>query len=195
MSNLCCGTWDLCCILLNLLFWHLGSVVAALRLSCPMACGILVPRPGVTPTSPALQGEFLTPGPPGSPHILVISNFRRMLEALGSWLPSSSKQRMTKSVFSQSHHYDTTLLPFSLQRPLRVHQDHLITQNNHPPHTHTHYFKVSWLETIVSFATWFPFWHLHRFSGLWHGHLGVGTLFHLPQPPHRVILDLVRICR
>ena len=27
--------------------------------------GILVPQPGFKPTSPALQGRFFTPGPPG----------------------------------------------------------------------------------------------------------------------------------
>ena len=142
VSSLCCSARDLCCLLLNLLFWHMDSVVAALRLSCPMACGILVPRPGITPTSPALQGGFLTPGPPASPHILVVSNFWRMPEALGSWLPLIFKATNDQISFSQSHRYDTILLPFSLERPLRVQQDHLITQNN-PPHTHTHYFKVS----------------------------------------------------
>ena len=30
-----------------------------------MACGILVPRPGIKPTFPALEGGFFTPGPPG----------------------------------------------------------------------------------------------------------------------------------
>ena len=43
----------------------MGSVVAVHRLSCPKACGILVPRPGIEPMSPALAGEFLTTGPPG----------------------------------------------------------------------------------------------------------------------------------
>ena len=57
---------------------HVGSLVAAcgllsgcgaqapghadsraLRLSCPVACGILVPRPGIEPASPALEGGFL----------------------------------------------------------------------------------------------------------------------------------------
>ena len=33
--------------------------------SCPVACGILVPRPGIEPTSPALEGRFLITGPPG----------------------------------------------------------------------------------------------------------------------------------
>ena len=35
------------------------------RLSCPLACRILVPRPRIKPMSPALAGRFLTPGPPG----------------------------------------------------------------------------------------------------------------------------------
>ena len=42
-----------------------GSVVVAHGLSCPVACGILVPRPGIEPVSPALQDGFLTTGPPG----------------------------------------------------------------------------------------------------------------------------------
>ena len=35
----------------------------ACRLSCPTACGILVPQAGIEPTSPALEGRFLTTGP------------------------------------------------------------------------------------------------------------------------------------
>ena len=35
------------------------------RLSCPAACEILVPRSGIEPSSPALEGRFLTTGPPG----------------------------------------------------------------------------------------------------------------------------------
>ena len=33
------------------------------RFSCSVACGILVPQPGIKPTSPVLQGGFLTTGP------------------------------------------------------------------------------------------------------------------------------------
>ena len=33
-----------------------GSLVEARRLSCPAACGILVPQPGMEPASPALEG-------------------------------------------------------------------------------------------------------------------------------------------
>ena len=32
-----------------------------------MACGILVPQPGIKPAAPAWQGGFLTTGPPGKP--------------------------------------------------------------------------------------------------------------------------------
>ena len=40
------------------------SVVVAHGLSCSAACGILVRGPGIEPMSPALQGGFLTTGPP-----------------------------------------------------------------------------------------------------------------------------------
>ena len=48
-----------------LLLRRAGSVVAARVLSCPEACGILVPRPRIEPASPALEGGFFTIGPPG----------------------------------------------------------------------------------------------------------------------------------
>ena len=51
-----CGTWTP---------EHAGSVVAVHRLSCPTACGILVPRPGIEHASPALEGGFFTTGSPG----------------------------------------------------------------------------------------------------------------------------------
>ena len=35
------------------------------RLSSSLACGILVPQPGIEPVFPALQGGILTTGPPG----------------------------------------------------------------------------------------------------------------------------------
>ena len=54
-----CGAWAL---------EHAGSVVAARWLSCPVACGTLVPPPGIEPASPALEGGLLTTGPPGKSH-------------------------------------------------------------------------------------------------------------------------------
>ena len=48
--------------------WREGfSLVVVHRLSCPMACGILVPQPGIESVSPALAGGFLTTGPPETP--------------------------------------------------------------------------------------------------------------------------------
>ena len=44
---------------------HAGSVVAVRGLSCPAAHSILVSRRGIKPGSPALEGGFLTTGPPG----------------------------------------------------------------------------------------------------------------------------------
>ena len=42
-----------------------ASQVAAHDLSCPVACGILVPGLGIEPVSPVLAGGFLTSGPQG----------------------------------------------------------------------------------------------------------------------------------
>ena len=39
-----------------------GSLVVVHKLSCPVACGIFVPLPGIEPMSLALEGGFLTPG-------------------------------------------------------------------------------------------------------------------------------------
>ena len=49
-----------------------ASLVVARGLSCPAAYGILVLRPEIEPTSPALLGRFLTTGPPrGVPGLLI----------------------------------------------------------------------------------------------------------------------------
>ena len=46
-----------------------ASVFALCRLGCPVACGILVPQPGIEPASPASENRFLTAGPPGKSHV------------------------------------------------------------------------------------------------------------------------------
>ena len=56
MQDLCWGTWAL---------EHVCSVVSVCRLSCPTACVILVSQPGIKNMSPAMEGAFLTTGPPG----------------------------------------------------------------------------------------------------------------------------------
>ena len=45
--------------------WRTGSPVVAHGLSCPAACGTVVPWPEIEPASPTLEGIFSTTGPPG----------------------------------------------------------------------------------------------------------------------------------
>ena len=67
-----CVEMKLCFIILFILCFVLGprcsvwaSLVVAHGLSCPSACGISVPWPGIEPASPVLQGRLLTTGLPG----------------------------------------------------------------------------------------------------------------------------------
>ena len=63
------GTWDLRYIMQDISLLHTGSAVVVCRISCPTACGILVPGPRVEPAPLVLQSKFLTTGPPEkSPH-------------------------------------------------------------------------------------------------------------------------------
>ena len=50
-----------------------GSVVEACGLSYPAAFGTPVPRPGIKPVFPELEGGFLTTGPPGKSHSKALS--------------------------------------------------------------------------------------------------------------------------
>ena len=59
-----CGTWAL---------EHVGLVAVACRLSCSVACGILVPQPGIEPASPSLKGRFLATGSPGKSLTVLLS--------------------------------------------------------------------------------------------------------------------------
>ena len=77
--DLNCGTRDIHCAMLasavaacslSLIVAHglqsmRASVAGVHRLSCSKACEILVPRPGIKPSSPALQAGLLTSGPSG----------------------------------------------------------------------------------------------------------------------------------
>ena len=49
--------------------WHVASLVE------PRACGILVPLPGIKPTCPALEGRFLSTGPPEKSCVLILFFF------------------------------------------------------------------------------------------------------------------------
>ena len=52
-------------LLLFFFFGCAGSLCHVGFSSCPVACGILVSGPGIEHSSPALEGGFLTTGPPG----------------------------------------------------------------------------------------------------------------------------------
>ena len=78
-----CGTWDLRCVMQDLPFHCGNSLVMVLRLCCPAAYGILVSRPGIKLVSPALQGNFLTSGPWGSPSPVLGKGAMRTDPALG----------------------------------------------------------------------------------------------------------------
>ena len=64
------------------------SLLVTPGLSCPSACGILVPQPGIEPASSALQGGFLTTGPPGK------SQHHFPLEALGFPLSATTPAQL-----------------------------------------------------------------------------------------------------
>ena len=72
-SILLWSMWVVSCLFFDCIgssLWHTSLEVAAHRLNCPVACGILVFPPGIEPASSALEGGFLTAGPPGkSPHV------------------------------------------------------------------------------------------------------------------------------
>ena len=57
VRSVVCGAWALS-------LRRTGSGVMVHGLSCPAASGILVPRPGIEPVSPVLEGRFFTTGPP-----------------------------------------------------------------------------------------------------------------------------------
>ena len=70
------GTWDLS-------LWHRGFSLVVRRFSCPRACGILGPWPGIKPTSPALEGIFLTTGPPGKLPLAIFIQKQEMIHRIG----------------------------------------------------------------------------------------------------------------
>ena len=92
-SGLSCGTQDLS--LQHMISWlrftgislavalglqNMGSVVVANGLRCPTAYGILIPPPGINPTSPTWEGGLLNIEPSGkSPKVfMLLSRFSRV---------------------------------------------------------------------------------------------------------------------
>ena len=69
-----CVMWDLSLRQVDSLVVGAGSVVVAHGASCSTACRVLVPQPGIEPTSPPLQGVLLITGPPGKSQYKVFFN-------------------------------------------------------------------------------------------------------------------------
>lgn len=64
-----------------------------------MACENLVPHPGIKPTSPTLQGEYLTAGPPGMFSYTLLYNALFLLQnmfiyIIGDHLPPIQRSKM-----------------------------------------------------------------------------------------------------
>ena len=57
--------WCTDCLVVAHRLQSTGSVIAAHGLSCSESSGLLVPQSGFIPTSPEIQGRFLTTGSPG----------------------------------------------------------------------------------------------------------------------------------
>ena len=69
------SAWGLSCSMWDLLLWCMDPPVVACRLSCSVACRILVLQLGIELVSLALQGRFLTTGPPGKFQVVFLMNF------------------------------------------------------------------------------------------------------------------------
>ena len=59
-------------VLWDLLLQRADSLALVRGLSCPEARGILVPQSAIEPLSPAFQSGFLTTGPLGMSHFIII---------------------------------------------------------------------------------------------------------------------------
>ena len=84
------------------LLWHMGYSNYCCELSScmcrlcgPVACRILVSRPGIGPVPPVLTGRFLTTGPPGkSPSHIIFKPF---------WPNSTSHSLLHLLLFVTTH--------------------------------------------------------------------------------------------
>ena len=56
--------------------------VEVCRLSCPAACGISVPQPGIEPASPALAGRFSTTAPPGKLKLKIFCTAKETIDKM-----------------------------------------------------------------------------------------------------------------
>ena len=104
-----------------------SSVVLVPRFHWPAICGISVPGPGIEPASPALEGRFLTTGPPGKSlessfagticgpgagtnisHALAVSSSQHLWGGMSSSpLPGLLSQRLKEGTSKHPRHPET----------------------------------------------------------------------------------------
>ena len=76
-----------------LLFWFFGQ----------KASGILAPRPGMEPTCPALEGEVLTPEPPGRPTVGFLFFFFFNKEFIGAFEIAHTHPKLFRAFWAFVH--------------------------------------------------------------------------------------------
>ena len=109
----------------------MGSFFVVHGLSWPMARGILIPRPGIEPTSVALEGELLTTGPA-----------EKSLESIGwllrTWQRLSPKVGLGRRQEGPTSGYPSHLLsiPWACLPSFKVNQagESWFLPRNCPPH-------------------------------------------------------------
>ena len=121
-----------------------------------MACGILVPPPGIGPTSPALEGGFLTTGPPGKSQESLLVHWVILFYFI---------------LFSST----SLLLPTHLPPPSCTHAQSCSPMDCSPPGSSVHgLFQAGILEWVaISFSTLgdFKAWELRPPGPSAHWHL------------------------
>ena len=134
--------------------WQMDSLVVVHGLSCPVACGILVPRPGIEPESPPLASGFLTTGPPwGYPP-------QSLVEALAYFLAQKDTPGSPSAFLSPSSNPMSPRSPGSfLEKSISDH--HAFT--NLLLMEHLLYLQFSLLQTITQYT--FPEKKLNRKKG------------------------------
>ena len=86
-------SWELC--FKFYLFRLPWAFIVTYGLRCPSALGLLVPQPGLELTSPALQGRFLTTGPPGRS----LGGTFYLSEIFTTSSPGASPQKIVRELF------------------------------------------------------------------------------------------------
>ena len=109
-----CGVYSPVAALWPLECRGLSSPSAGAQL--PWACGVLVPQPGIEPASSALEGRFLTTGPPGKS--LCYNIFYPQKQAIGQILSKDCNMPTTDLKDTQETTWLSRGLSFSVRQKL-----------------------------------------------------------------------------